>query len=119
MIMSEGEALKIESAVSEADLKLIETMSKDSLESYVKQHFGIDMDKRIKASQLRADAAKMVMSALGLNEPAVEKKETKQPKKKASLQFVRNPVDGFPYPTVPWAELNPEWLSCDSSGKLI
>jgi hypothetical protein len=117
--MSEGEALKIESAVSEADLKLIETMSKDDLESYVVQHFGIDMDKRIKASQLRADATKMVKDSLGLNESVVEKKETKKPKKEPALQFVRNPADGFPYPIVPWSELNPEWVPCDSSGKLI
>ena len=117
--MSEGEALKIESAVSEADLKLIETMSKDDLESYVVQHFGIDMDKRIKASQLRADATKMVKDSLGLNESVVEKKETKKPKKEPALQFVRNPVDGFPYPTVPWSELNPEWVPCDSNGQLI
>ena len=117
--MSKGKALKMQTAISKEDLEFIETMSKDDLESYVKQHFNFDMDKRSKASTLRADATKMIKDHLGLTEPVVEKKETKQPKKKASLQFVRNPVDGFPYPTVPWAELNPEWLSCDSSGKLI
>ena len=108
--MSEGEALKIESAVSEADLKLIETMSKDSLESYVKQHFSIDMDKRIKASQLRADATEMVKDHLGLNEPEVKKTEVKKSKQPAALEFIKNPHDGNPYP---------DWERCDSSGKLI
>ena len=49
----------------------------------------------------------------------LRRKKPRNQRKKPALQFVRNPVDGFPYPTVPWAELNPEWLSCDSSGKLI
>mgnify|MGYP003666512425 CR=1 FL=1 len=117
--MSEGEALKIESAVSEADLKLIETMSKDDLESYVVQHFGIDMDKRIKASQLRADATKMVKDYLGLNEPEVKKTEVKKSKQPAALEFIKNPHDGNPYPSNPWANHYPDWERCDSSGKLI
>ena len=56
----EGKALKMQTAISKEDLELIETMSKDDLESYVKQHFNFDMDKRSKASKLRADATKMI-----------------------------------------------------------
>lgn len=117
--MSEGEALKIESAVSEADLKLIETMSKDDLESYVKQHFGIDMDKRIKASKLRADATKMVKDNLGLSEPVSEKPVSEKPKQPSEIEFVQNPFDGNAYPKNPWGTQYPEWAPCDSSGKLI
>ena len=117
--MSKGKALKMQTAISKEDLEFIETMSKDDLESYVKQHFSIDMDKRSKASTLRADATKMVKDHLGLNEPKVEKKETNKATKEPTIKFVRNPVDGFPYPTIPWGEMNPDWMPCDSSGKLI
>lgn len=116
--MSEGEALKIESAVSEADLTRIETMSKDDLESYVKQHFNFDVDKRSKASKLRADATKMVKDSLGLNKPVVEKPADKTAKKEPAILFIKNPVDGNPYPSIPWADHNPDWLPCDKNGKL-
>ena len=117
--MSEGKALQVETAVSEADLTSIETMSKDDLESYVKQHFNFDVDKRSKASKLRADATKMVKDSLGLNEPVAEKPADKAPKKEPAISFIMNPVDGNPYPSIPWADHNPDWLSCDKNGKLI
>jgi hypothetical protein len=117
--MSEGQALQVEAAVTKADLKIIETMSKDDLESYVKQHFNIDMDKRSKASKLRADASKMVKDSLGLTEPKAPKPMAKAPQKEAKLEFILNPVDGNPYPVNPWADHNPDWAPCDESGKLI
>jgi|TARA_R110000803_G_scaffold16006_3_gene44049 hypothetical protein len=117
--MSEGKALKVQTAISKEDLDSIETMSKDDLESYVKQHFNFDMDKRSKASKLRADATKMIKDHLGLNEPEVKKTEVKKSKQPAALEFIKNPHDGNPYPSNPWANHYPDWERCDSSGKSI
>jgi len=115
--MAQGDKLKAQPSVSKDDLDKISLMNKDQIEAFILNHFSIDIDKRGKISDIRADATKMIEDSLGIavKEPASKKATAPEA---AAIKFVRNPMDGFAYPEIPWSEINPDWLPCDANGKL-
>jgi hypothetical protein len=115
--MAQGDKLKAEPTVSKKDLDKISLMNKDQIEAFILTHFSIDIDKRGKISDIRADATKMIEDSLGIAVKEPAKTKVVVPKASA-IKFVRNPIDGNAYPEIPWGESNPDWLACDASGIL-
>jgi hypothetical protein len=64
--MAQGDKLKAEPTVSKKDLDKISLMNKDQIEAFILTHFSIDIDKRGKISDIRADATKMIEDSLGI-----------------------------------------------------
>ncbi len=87
----------------------IKTMTKDELEAYAKEQFGVDIDKHKKVAELRKQVSEL--AATGGEESGEEADDVPE--------FMRNKLSGRVYPTTPRLLKYEEMEPCDKEGNLI
>jgi hypothetical protein len=99
----------------------LETASKDEMEAYAIEHFGVDLNKRKSAAALRDEVSELQAKAeVGTVAPADKTPaETATVNEKDDRKYLLNASTGVVFPATKALEKRGDLVPCDKDGKLI